>query len=517
MSHEIAIADILYKTAVANPRKNAIVFNSIHIRYDELYKSVCELANLLIDIGVNIGSKTAILFPRSPEYIIAYFAVSMAGSVVVPLDPQLTERELITTINYCDVEVIISQKQFLSTILNISTKVKTTQILLLDRDAVSQKPYIATYDALSQRIDVCTKLSSVHPSLSVDPQSCALLLHTSGTTNSPKRVMLSHRNIIVNAYSHIASLGLHQDDKVLIALPMHFGYCNTAQLITHILLGGTLVLLPTMFTPHQFCYWVESESVTTFTGVPTMLYYLQQFNRLNNYDLSSLRYFCFGGSLVSHDRLLKLIHRLPSVGFVQTYGQTEASPRITTLLPEDLLLRSDSVGKAIPGVSVQIIREKGEIAPPQTIGEIAVQGDNVMMGYYKRPEITSQVIKNGQLYTGDMGYLDEDGFLYLVGRKKNIIIRGGMNIYPEEIEELLLEHPAISEVAVIGEEHPLQGEVPIAFIVTQPNCEVTANQLITYCKTSLSPSKIPFKIEFCKTLPKTYNQKIQRYKLPKNL
>ena len=334
------------------------------------------------------------------------------------------------------------------------------------------------------------------------------MLHTSGTTSNPKRVMLTHRNLISNIESNIQSLKLTEADKCLIAMPMYFGYCNTAQFLTHLYLGASIVILDGMFFPKTFFFTVQNEQITDFTGVPSMLLTLLKYRYASKYDISSLRYICFGGGKMPEGQLRELIQLFSSVGFVQTYGQTEASPRITALLSKDALRKIGSVGTPIPNVRVKVVDEMGNQLSANAIGEVIVQGKNIMKGYFKQEKITKNTIIDGWLHTGDLGYHDEDGYLYLTGRKKNMIISGGINIYPEEIEEVLMSHPNVCDVCVFAENQLMLGEVPAAKIVlrnSNTNCD-----LRTFCIERLAIYKVPVKFELVDNLEKTYNGKIKR-------
>lgn len=522
MKDIITIPDILCSAASKYPSKVAIICGTRRLTYAELYEKACRLSNVMRSQGIDVGMKVGIRLPRAPEYVVAYFAASMVGAAIVPMDLNLTVRETCSALKYCDVRLLVSRREGGAFLDDMTTNCPDVQAIVFfeqdDCDSLEGSP--VNLEVFLPRAGRTAKLalavSSSRPLALVDPRGLALLLHTSGTTSAPKRVMLSHHNVISNANSHIASLGLHHDDKVLIALPMFFGYCNTAQMLTHILLGGTLVLLPGIFTPARFCLLVETEKITTFTGVPTMLLYLLSYRGLASHNLASLRYICYGGSAMPQEQLLRLMQQLPSVGFVQTYGQTEASPRVTTLAPQDALRKRGSVGRAIPGVEVCVFGQEGHALSPFEIGEVVVRGDNVMLGYYKRPEITAEVIRDDRLFTGDMGYLDDDGYLYLTGRRRNMIIRAGINIYPEEIEEYLMQHPDVFEAVVVGEEHPIQGQVPVGIIVPRDGASLSADELITFCRKGLAAYKIPTRIEFRAALPKTYNQKTQRHRLGEN-
>jgi long-chain acyl-CoA synthetase len=290
---------------------------------------------------------------------------------------------------------------------------------------------------------------------------------------------------------------------------MCFGYCNTAQFLTHIYLGASIIILDTMFLPKQFFQIVEQERITNFNCVPSMLLMLLEYKYSDKYDYSSLRYICFGGSKMPESKLKMLIEKYSAIGFVHTYGQTECSPRVSALMPQDSLLKLGSVGKPIPGVRVKIINEAMEECLEDEIGQIIVSGPNVMKGYYKQPEITNDTILDGWLYTGDLGYKDKDGYLYLTGRLKNMIITSGINIYPEEIEEIILEHNSVSDVCVVGENDEILGEVPVAKVVLKS--EVDPRILIDYCKERLASYKIPVRFDYSTELPKTYNGKIVRH------
>jgi len=336
----------------------------------------------------------------------------------------------------------------------------------------------------------------------------AIMLHTSGTTSNPKRVMLTHSNLINNIESNIHSLALTSNDKACITLPIYFGYCNTAQFLTHLYLGGVIIMVNGIFIPRQFFKLVEEEKITNYTCVPSTLLTLLKYNYMDNYDYNSLRYICFGGGRMPTDKLAQLIEKFPSIGFVQTYGQTECSPRITALMPEYSLEKIGSVGKAIPNVEIKIVNNMGIEVHDSQVGEIIVRGKSTMLGYYKQPEETSQVIRNGWVHTGDLGYVDNDGFLFLIGRIKNIIISGGINIYPEEVELVILQHECIIDVCVIGVDDMLLGEVPIAKVILK--YEIPESELMRYCSERLSKYKIPVRFEAVKAIPKTYNGKIKR-------
>jgi long-chain acyl-CoA synthetase len=463
--------------------------------YSELTDSALALATALAARGIRAGDHVSICLPRSERYLLAYFAIAALGAVIVPIGPDLTAREIASDIGYCDVRLAITDAP------GRSKHPNDVPVLILEPMVDVHPPRDGSRAAL--------------PAPMADPNSPAILLHTSGSLGRPKRVVLSHGNVLSNARAHARSTGFVRSDRVLITLPMHFGYCNTAQILCHIALGGRLVLLPHLFTPASFCAAVEREGVTTVTLVPTLIHALAAYEGMAAHDLSSLRTICFGGGPIAPDVLARAARALPHVEFVQTYGQTEASPRITTMRQAQSAPRC--VGQAIAGVSLTIRDETGAVLPPRAIGEICVSGPGVMLGYYRREAETADVLRNGVLHTGDLGYLDETGRLFLVGRRRNLIIRAGINIYPEEVEEHLKSHPDVSDAVVLGEDDESAGEIPIAIVVPSTGRAPSEPELLRHCRTGLAPYKIPARFILRAQVPRTYNGKVAREQLLQEL
>ena len=482
-----------------NNNKIAIKYGDNEISYCELYEKSKTLA-YAISSQSNKNDNVALILPNSINYAIAYFAVAISNNVIVPIGVQSKSAEIISTIDYCEIDLIVTSYVYRDMLCECFEDRNYFASVLFIEDGT-----IENFNIDKQKI----KKSSCNVDHD-DSNNIAIMLHTSGTTSNPKRVMLTHKNLICNIESNIASLKFSEEDRTLISMPMHFGYCNTAQFLTHIYLGASIVIFDGMFWPKRFFEIVQDEKITNFTGVPSMLLMLLDYRYADVYDISSLRYICFGGGNMPVDKLRLLIAKFNTVVLVQTYGQTEASPRLTALLPEVSVEKIGSVGKPIPNVSLKIYSENDEELENNVVGEIVAKGPNIMKGYYKQPEITQNTLRHGWLHTGDLGYFDSEGYLYLVGRKKNMMISGGINIYPEEIEEVLLGHESIEECCVVAETHSLLGEVPIAKIVLKDDL-CSEEQLKKYLKKHLSDYKIPVRFDFVDSLPKTYNGKIQRH------
>lgn len=487
------IKDILHRKR--NSTQTAVIYKDQEYSYNDIYRQVVFHSQNLMNTGNhNVG----IFISNSANYVIAYFSVAYMDRVVIPVDANSRKKQILSTIDYCELDLILTDDQHYEYLSGMVSKEPDQGIVLYNVDS-SEHSYFGKKGEERKK----------NRKVLEGDEDVAIMLHTSGTTSDPKKVMLTHENLISNIESNIASLALNSEDRSLIVLPMCFGYCNTSQFLTHFYLGGSIVIYDGVFIPRRFLYYIEKYQCSNSTCIPAMLYLLVKSN-LKADHLSSFRYLCFGGGSISEEILARIIEMLPETGIVQTYGQTEASPRVTCLLSEDSRRKLGSIGKAIPGVSVKVFDEYDQEVPPGTEGEIVVRGKNVMKGYYKHPDETDRVIINGWLHTGDIGRFDDEGYLYIVGRKKNVIISGGLNIYPEEIEELLRTHPSVSEAYVYPQEHELLGEVPAARIVPYAKENLDVKGLYEYCKANLEIQKIPSVIEVANHIEKTYNGKIRR-------
>lgn len=483
----------------AENQKIAINYKDIEMSFSEWYKQSISLGWKLHEIIADSCEKIGVYLPNSIEYAITYFSILSIDKIIIPVGIQAKEKEIISTMEYCEIDLFVSTSAYQQLFEEIQSKYdKRFHIYYIDTGEVvtynDEKEYVEKTEPVNA--NVC------------DDDKVVIMLHTSGTTSNPKRVMLTNKSLLTNIQSNVASLGLTQDDKVFIALPMFFGYSNTAQFLSHLYVGGSIYIHDEVFTARSFFKIVSEKNITNFTAVPTMLLILLRYKYTYKYDISSLRFICFGGGVMQKDSLRQLIEKYDSVEFIQTYGQTECSPRLTALKKPYTLSKLGSVGKAIPNVKIRIVDENDVDTKPYQEGEIIASGNNIMRGYFKRPEITGEVIRNGWIHTGDIGYFDEDGFIYISGRKKNMIIVGGQNVYPEEIEEIILGFEGIKDACVSGIEDDIMGEVPIAKVVIKEGVQL--KELINYLKRQIPSYKMPVRFEEVDHIEKTYNGKTRR-------
>ncbi|WP_225999281.1 class I adenylate-forming enzyme family protein [Paenibacillus sp. BJ-4] len=465
------------------------------------YKQWHQLSEELNNEGLRNqrGKIVGLFLPNSIAYAASYFACLYADKVIAPFHTGSTMNELLYTIKHCGISILITTESHFS-------QIET----LLHAHAIPMSIIVVNDNAeIQKKVALYTSNVSLDISIEDELNDVAVLLHTSGTTSRPKRVMLTNQGLLNNIESHCKSLNYDDKEVCLIQLPMMFGYCNTAQFLAHVYLGACIVINPNPFMVADFYRIIEKWGITNFTAVPSILIALNHSNLLS-YDISSLKVICFGGNPIPKPRLLDIIRKFPTIAFVQTYGLTEAGPRVTTLPPSRYNEKIGSVGRAIPGVELRVVDTLGQPLEKGAVGEVIVKSNGIMKGYFRCAEETMAIMHGEWLHTGDMGYLSEDGYLYIVGRKKNIIISGGQNISPEEVEEVIATCPGIIDAKVYGVYDDLLGEIVYADIVADSDNNEILQQLKLVCEENLSKYKIPRRFCLVDNICRTYNGKIKR-------
>ena len=345
----------------------------------------------------------------------------------------------------------------------------------------------------------------------VGPDDVAACLYTSGTTGRPKGALLTHDNLIFDTYSTIEHIQVGPDENYLCVLPLFHSFAQTVCMLLPIISGATITVVG-QFRPDTVVKEISDKKVTIFAGVPTMYAaFLGAAKKLKDYDFSSL-HLCFSGGAPMPVEVMKTFEQVYGIDIIEGNGPTETSP-VAYANPKEGLRKPGSVGIPIPGVEVKIVDDQDVEVPRNEIGEICVCGRNVMKGYLNQPEATAEAIRGGWFHTGDLGKIDTDGYIYIVDRKKDMLIVGGLNVYPREVEEVIYQSPKVAEAAVIGKTDKLRGEVPKAYVVLKEGEEAQPREIILHCKEKLANYKVPKEVEFIEALPRTSTGKIDKKQL----
>ena len=513
------ISTILDKSAAVFPEHTAVIYYEESITYQDLNDKVNKTSEYLKQLPLASDSRVGIFFENSIDYVIAYFAIIRAGYTVVPLDTSMHYDKLNIILNDSKIETLFLHFRFQRMLKNLYELNHPLKQIISEKELKLKTDKIA-YDTLPEIFDRYDKEnnSSISENLinwddaKSAPHELAAVFYTSGSTGEAKGVMLSHRNLIANTVGTNEYLKLTDKDSVIVILPFYYIYGNSL-LLTHISVGGTLVIDNRFMYAETILDTMEKEKVTGLSGVPSNFMILLNKSTFAERSLPNLRYFTQAGGAMAPEVIKRLVSAFPDKETYIMYGQTEASPRVTWLPPERLDEKLGSIGIEVNGLLVKIITEAGDEAQTGEVGEIVVGGDSVMLGYWNQPEEEKEVLKDGWLYTGDLAKRDEDGFIFIVGRKKEIIKSGGNRISVKEVEETLLSNEKIHEVAVFGVSDDVFGEAVKAVIVLQDGAESNEKDIQRFVRMHLPEYKIPRYVEFIDKMPKTQAGKVNKQAL----
>ncbi len=502
------LAFLLEQSAAKFPSKIGLILDEHKIPFAQVNGAANMVANALVDMGIHRGSTVTMMLPNIPQFAICYYGILKTGAIVVPLNVLLKHGEIKYHLEDSESSVLIVWEDFVDEAVSALqlTDVCHTLIVVQAPGSTRELPEQAiSFQSLLQ------KYPPVFDTVQTNPDDTAVLLYTSGTTGQPKGAELTHFNMFSNAMVS-ADRVVHgeSDDVALAVLPLFHAFGQTTMLNLCMYKGCTLSLLP-RFEPRKTLEIMQRDGVTFFCGVPTMYAFLLRFPNAERYDISKLRR-CISGGAAMPVEVMHAFNEKYQVTILEGYGLSETSP-VATFNHIERSPKPGSIGTPLWGVEVRIVDEQDNTVAQGEIGELAIRGHNVMKGYYKSPEITAEVLRGGWFHTGDIARMDEDGYIFIVDRKKDVIIRAGMNIYPREIEEVLYGHPAIAEAAVVGVSHAVQGEKVHAVVVLKDEQTVTEDEIIHYCKERLADYKIPRSVEFRGSLPKTATGKILKREL----
>jgi long-chain acyl-CoA synthetase len=505
------LSDQLSLTTKNHLSKTAYIFQGEEKTYQELEGAVTKFASSLKQLGYGKGDHLALVVGNTPHYVIALYGALRIGATVIPINPLYTPDELSYIISDGDVKGIITLDVLLEKFEKLDNKLPKVEHYIVGETTSEfthhKSPLTPKMKSFAQLVQE-GNLQLERPVLNDD--DAAVILYTSGTTGKPKGAVLTHKNLFSNAKDVADYLKIGPDDRVLAALPMFHVFCLTVALNAPLMNGGTILIMP-KFSPVDVFEVTKKYELTIFAGVPTMYNYLLQHPAGTKEYFDSIR-LCISGGAAMPVALLDNFEKKFQVVISEGYGLSEASP-VTCFNPLDRPRKAGSIGQSIINVENKVADEFGEEVPVGEVGELIVRGPNVMKGYYKQPEETAATLKDGWLHTGDMAKMDEEGYFYIVDRKKDMILVGGYNVYPREVEEVLYSYPAVAEVAVIGVPDPNTGEAVAAFVVIKENEAASEDGLLTYCRERLAKYKVPQKIEFLEELPKNTTGKILRRSL----
>ena len=515
------LATTLVDSAVQYPDHLAIICDGRQTTFEELDRWSAKIGEILLAQGLQRGDNVMLLAPNVPEFTAAYFGILRVGGVVVPINTLLLEREIADLLEHSDAKYFIAWHGHAEKCLAAFETIGSCVNMFFIGASREQLPENILAHYANGPLHRPTKfvldemlphVPGVVDCVQTNPDDTAVILYTSGTTGKPKGAELSHFNIFTNAlYTKEKILYISKDSITIAVLPLFHTFGQTAIQNSSVLAGSTIIMVP-QFEPKRLLGEIEKHRVTCIAAVPTMYNLMIQTQRRKAFDTASLKVAVSGGA-----SLPVAMHREfeEVFGFkiVEGYGLSETSP-ITNITPADTsAIKPGSIGPALFGTQVRIMRDDGTFAEVGEVGELVVRGHNVMKGYYKDPRTTEASFTNGWFRTGDVARMDEDRYFYIVDRKKDVIIRAGMNIYPREVEEVLHRHPAVREVSVIGIPDETLSESVVAFVVLAEGQQVTADALQKYCREHLAVFKCPKSVVFVEQLPKGPTGKILKREL----
>ncbi|GMB08833.1 fatty acid--CoA ligase family protein [Thermolongibacillus altinsuensis] len=496
----------LEQIAQEKPQKVAYVFGQTESTYRELNGAVMKFASGLEKIGISKGDHVALLLGNSPYFVISLYGAMRVGATVIPINPIYTPDEISYILNNGDVKAVIALDLLVPTLAKMMERIPQVEHIIICETPQGKENGIVLPEKMKSFTTIIEQGDTPFEGPSLADDDVAVILYTSGTTGKPKGAMLTHKNLYSNAQDVANYLKFNESDRVIATLPMFHVFCLTVALNAPLMNGGTVLIIP-KFSPAEIFKIAREKKATVFVGVPTMYNFLYQYPDGKAEDFATVR-LCISGGASMPVALLKNFEKKFQVIVSEGYGLSEASP-VTCFNPLDRPRKPGSIGTSVINVENKVVNEFGEEVPVGEVGELIVRGPNVMKGYYKMPEETAHTIRDGWLYTGDLAKMDEEGYFYIVDRKKDMIIVGGYNVYPREVEEVLYSHPDIVEAAVIGVPDPNFGEAVKCFVVSK-NPNLTEQELIAYCSEHLAKYKLPSSIEFLEEIPKNTTGKILR-------
>lgn len=492
------VGQILRLTALKFPNRIALICEEKRMTYQAYDDRVNQLANGLLHLGLRKGDRVAVLLFNSIPMVEILFACAKTGSVFTPVNFRLTAEEVFYILDHSDARFFIYGEEFSGLVEMIRPKLLKVEFFISLGEVASPN---LNYEAILKESPV------LEPTIPLSEKDECQLMYTSGTTGKPKGAILTHENLLWNLFNTILGREEKEGEISIVIGPLYHTAALNNHFLTRIAMAGTSILIK-HFDPEKVMEIIQREKVTVISGAPAAYHLLLSLPE-GRYDTRSITKCTTGASILPNETKERLIKLFPNLsGIYDVYGCTEATPSIAILKAKDSLKKKECVGPAVTFLEVRIVDEQDRDVPVGEVGEVICRGPNVMKGYYKDEEATREALRGGWLHTGDLARRDEEGFIYIVDRKKDMIVSGGENIYPREIEEILYSHPKIEDAAIIGVPDPLWGESVRAVIVLKRGETMTEEEVIEYCKNHLASYKKPKSVEFVESLPRNPSGKV---------
>lgn len=506
---------VFHRVSQQHRDRICLIHGEEKLTYGQVIEQINRLANGLTRLGVRKGEKVALLFSNVPDYIVSYLVCASIGAVLVPVNPKFRPGEILYVLNNCDAVALITLEEFIEPLAAMpSTPVGLRYVILHGLESyLARKAPLPHPSAGWQWQDfeqLIRDSSPVESSAVIEPDDPLGIFYTSGTTGTPKGVVLTNRMVVAGLDGWIDGLSLNEHSRSLLVAPF-FHMVFNAFVLSVLCAGGSSVVLNS-FQLKILLKEAERTRPTYTFAVPSVFIAMLNYPQLRDYDLSGLGTILYGAAPMP----VEMIHRLQELFAgkqMNVCGQTETSGAISRLLPEFALGKAGSIGTALKGVEVAIFDEKDQALPANTIGEICLRGPNVFKEYYKLPAVTAKKLRGGWHHTGDLGFLDDEGFIYISDRKDDLIITSGERVFPGEVEEVLFTHPDVVDAAVVGVPDPIRGEALAAFVVPKAGCEINSASVRQLLRERMTPYKVPRYVRVVERIPRNASGKTLRGQL----
>ncbi len=503
------LGSLVARNARVTPGKEGVIYDNNRYTWKEVNEKVNTIANALLKRGLKKGDKVAMWMFNSDLFIFTFYGIVKAGGVAVPVNFRLAAPEAEYIFDHCDAITLIFDDIFEPAVKEMKSRFsKIKNIYSAGK---------GTFAGIEPITDIIANGSKDEPKVRVDEFDESEIIYTSGTTGKPKGAVLTHHNQMILTTSVATLVGLHPRDRILHAAPLFHSAELNLYLNPGTYLGCTHVVIKD-FIPDRVLSLIEREKISQFFGAPVMYSFMMLVPDFEKFNLSSVRYYGYGAAPMAAESVRAMMNKFKSTNFFCLCGYTEAGPGGVALLPEDQIRKAGAGGKYVVNMESRLADEKGNtITAPGVVGELCVRGETIMKGYYKNPEATAEAIRDGWVYSGDLGTMDDEGYITLVDRKKDMIITGGENVYSKEVEDAIYESPKVQEACIIGIPHPDWGESVMAVVALKPNEQMTLKDLREFLKPRIADYKIPRLLEIVPALPRNVAGKVLKYKLREEL